>query len=183
MDAIEIKEIRRTNFFNWKVSKAKFTVWNTYSSERALAKFSSSSDVKHQKCQKELEIIYVSKKLTEEGLGSTTSLTKTQQSEVRKKNEKMVTSQSEKWKVLERMAHQGNKEKWRDWTRKASGYFNEITRKIIYRNFWKRGGSELEYFKRSPNRLTRIQRMYDKRTFVLSSTLFMFFIQTLSTSG
>ena len=53
-----------------------------YSSERALAKFSSSSDVKHQKCQKELEIIYVSKKLTEEGLGSTTSLTKTQQSEV-----------------------------------------------------------------------------------------------------
>ena len=58
MDAIEIKEIRRTNFS------------------------SSSSDVKHQKCQKELEIIYVSKKLTEEGLGSTTSLTKTQQSEV-----------------------------------------------------------------------------------------------------
>ena len=56
-----------------------------YSSERALAKFSSSSDVKHLKCQKELEIIYVSKKLTEEGLGSTTSLTKTQQSEVKKK--------------------------------------------------------------------------------------------------
>ena len=100
-----------------------------------------------------------------------------------KKIEKMVTSQSEKWKVLERIAHQGNKEKWRDWTRKASGYLNEITCKIIYRNFWKRGGSELEYFKRSPNRLTRIQRMYDKRTFVLSSTLFMFFIQTRSTSG
>ena len=103
--------------------------------------------------------------------------------EVRKKNEKMVTSQSEKWKVLERIAHQGNKEKWRDWTRKASGYLNEITCKIIYRNFWKRGGSELEYFKRSPNRLTRIQRMFDKRAFVLSSTLFMFFIQTRSTSG
>ena len=146
-------------------------------------KFISSSDVKHQKCQKELEIIYVSKKLTEEGLRSTTSLTKTQQREVRKKNEKMVTSQSEKWKVLERIAHQGNKEKWRDWTRKASGYLNEITCKIIYRNFWKRGGSELEYFKRSPNRLTRIQRMFDKRAFVLSSTLFMFFIQTRSTSG
>ena len=62
-------------------------------------KFISSSDVKHQKCQKELEIIYVSKKLTEEGLGSTTSLTKTQQREVRKKMKKwsQANQRSEKY--------------------------------------------------------------------------------------
>ena len=61
----------------------------------------------------------------------------------KKKNEKMVTSQSEKWKVLERIAHQGNKEKWRDWTRKASGYLNEITCKIIYRTFAREEGRNL----------------------------------------
>ena len=39
MDAMEIKEIGRTNFFKYKVSKAKFPVWNIYSSETAFSKF------------------------------------------------------------------------------------------------------------------------------------------------